>query len=153
MSECVFHDTGLGRYSTVPPASITGQQYWPATQDNNSGQHLWPTITITVIIIIIIIFIVLIIIIISIIIIIVIIIIIIIIKMFGRCCQGSWPMMLASDTHQWWWRVLLASGVNSAGQWCWPVVLPSGAVQLSLANLASLLCGMHTHACTCSNAF
>jgi hypothetical protein len=40
-------------------------------------------------------------------------------------------MMLASGTHQWWWRVLLASGVNSAGQWCWPVVLPSVAVHFA----------------------
>ena len=49
--------------------------------------------------------------------------------------------------------VLLASGVTGAGQWCWPVVLASGAVQFSLANLASVLCGVHTHARTCSNVF
>jgi hypothetical protein len=46
------------------------------------------------------------------------IIIVIIIDVFGACCQGSWPMMPASGANQWWWPVLLASGVSSPGQWC-----------------------------------
>jgi hypothetical protein len=38
------------------------------------------------------------------------------IDVFGTCCEGSWPMMPASGADQWWWPVLLASGVNCAGQ-------------------------------------
>jgi hypothetical protein len=29
------------------------------------------------------------------------------------------PGVLASGADHWWWPVLLASGLNSAGQWCW----------------------------------
>jgi hypothetical protein len=44
------------------------------------------------------------------------------IDVFGTCCEGSWPMMLASGADRWWWLALLASGDHSAGQWCWPTI-------------------------------
>jgi hypothetical protein len=61
-----------------------------------------------------------------------------------RTTQYSTPVLLASAAGQCCWPVVLPSG----GQWCCQVVLPSGAVHFSLANLASPVRGVHTHART-----
>jgi len=69
-----------------------------------------------------------------------------VIDVFKTCCEGSWPMMPASGADQWWWPMLLASGVNSSGQWWWPVVLPSVAVQF--AGQLGKFIARSAHSCT-----